>query len=442
MMNHNTDCPMTTARGFRPIRTVIALGLGALWMTPASDLSAQDLQTIGKIDRRTEALDQYLAEDAKIEVLAGGMTWSEGPVWVSDPSALGLGPDESASPQVTSGDARSSTKSTDDKPEQTSQSRSADTNDASEQSGPVGGSSNAVVETTKPDRPGSTSGGVSSPDESATSRGFLLFSDIPRNSVFRWPAEGASESNEGVSLFMRPSGYTGVTKYGAEPGSNGLTLDLTGRLILCEHGDRRVSQLTPGGGKITLVDRYEGKRLNSPNDAVVDSQGRIYFTDPPYGLPERADDPLRTLDFFGVYRLDLDGTLTLLTKQMTRPNGIGLSPDESTLYVAQSDPDNPIWMAFPLQEGNGLGEGRELMNATEFMKEAPGLPDGLVVHSDGTLFASGPGGIYVIRPDGTLIGRIFTGGKVSNCTFDDSESTLYITADDQVCRVRLQQPGS
>lgn len=263
--------------------------------------------------------------------------------------------------------------------------------------------------------------------------GYLLFSDIPRNSIFRW-TEG-----RGVELFMRPSGYTGVAYYGLEPGSNGLAIDSQGRLTLCEHGDRRVSVLTRGGGKLTLADRYEGRRLNSPNDLVFDSGGSIYFTDPPYGLPERADDPRRELDFCGVYRLDPDGTLVLLTKQLTRPNGIGLSPDQQTLYVAQSDPNDPIWMSFPIQADRTLGEGKQIFSAAEQMKEFPGLPDGMAVAADGTIFGSGPGGVYVLTPEGKLLGRILTGGRTSNCGFGASGSTLFITADSQLCRVKLKQ---
>ncbi|UCF16881.1 MAG: SMP-30/gluconolactonase/LRE family protein, partial [Phycisphaerales bacterium] len=142
--------------------------------------------------------------------------------------------------------------------------------------------------------------------------GYLLFSDIPRNSVMKW------KQGEGISLFMKPSGYTGVTDYGREPGSNGLTLDLQGRIIFCEHGDRRISRLEPDGGKKTLADSYSGKRFNSPNDAVVKSNGDIYFTDPPYGLPRQHRDPRRELDFCGVFRLSTSGQVTLLTKEMTR----------------------------------------------------------------------------------------------------------------------------
>ncbi len=213
----------------------------------------------------------------------------------------------------------------------------------------------------------------------------LLFSDIPRNSIFKW-----TPSN-GIELFMNPSGYTGVKYYGLEPGSNGLLRDKQGRLVMCEHGDRRISVLTMGGGKMTLADKYQGKRLNSPNDGVLKSNGDIYFTDPPYGLPEGFNDPRRELDFCGVYRLGTDGSVTLLTKSIERPNGIGLSPDEKTLYVAQSSPTNANWTAFPIKDDGSLGEGKEIHNATERVKKnEPGLPDGLVVDSKGYLWASGP----------------------------------------------------
>ncbi|MEM9364398.1 MAG: SMP-30/gluconolactonase/LRE family protein [Planctomycetota bacterium] len=265
-----------------------------------------------------------------------------------------------------------------------------------------------------------------------TVTGHLLFSDIPRNSIFRF--DGSE-----ISLFMRPSGYTGVSYYGLEPGSNGLTLDPTGRLVCCEHGDRRISVLTEGGGKVTLVDQYQGKRLNSPNDATFDRQGNLYFTDPPYGLPQRADDPRRELDFCGVYRLSAGGELSLLTDELNRPNGIGLSPDEKTLYVAQSDPALPIWTAYSVQADGSLGPQRILGNASGFMKEYPGLPDGLAVHRDGTVFASGPGGIYVMLPSGQLIARLVTGGRTSNCAFSPDFQTLYITADDKLCRVTLKR---
>jgi len=266
--------------------------------------------------------------------------------------------------------------------------------------------------------------------------GYLLFSDIPRNSVYKW-VEG-----EGVSLFMKPSGYTGVADYGAEPGCNGILLDLQGRLVFCEHGDRRVSVLTKHGGKRTLADNYQGKRLNSPNDAVYRSNGDLYFTDPPYGLPKRWDDPLRELDFCGVYRLSTDGELTLLTDEMTRPNGIGLSPDEKTLYVAQSDPNAAIWMAFPIKEDGALGQGRVIHDATDKVNELPGLPDGMAVSQDGHIFATGPGGVYVFDAKGKLLGRISTGERTANCTFGGEDgSILYMAADMYICRIQTGTCG-
>ncbi len=266
--------------------------------------------------------------------------------------------------------------------------------------------------------------------------GHLLFSDIPRNSIFKWTP------GKGISLFMSPSGYTGVTYYGLEPGSNGLILDRESRLVMCEHGDRRVSVLTKDGGKLTLADRYQGKRLNSPNDAALKSNGDIYFTDPPYGLPQRYDDPRRELDHCGVYRIGVDGKLTLLTTALERPNGIGFAPDEKTLYVAQSDPKNAIWMAFPVKEDGTLGEGKVLHDATKFVGDAhPGLPDGLAVDVTGNIWASGPGGVWIFSPDGKVLGKILTGQKTSNCKFGEDGSSLFITADSYLCRVKTKTKG-
>ena len=266
--------------------------------------------------------------------------------------------------------------------------------------------------------------------------GYVLFSDIPRNSVFKW------EEGKGAILWLKPSGYTGVADYGGEPGCNGLILDAKGRLVSCEHGDRRVSVLTKNGGKRTLVDNYKGKRLNSPNDAVFMSNGDLYFTDPPYGLPNRWDDPLRELDFCGVYRLSKDGELTLLTDEMTRPNGIGFSPDEKTLYVAQSDPEAAIWKAFPVKSDGTLGESRIIHDATESVGKLPGLPDGMAVSETGHIFATGPGGVYVFNASEKLLGRISTGERTANCTFGgDDSSILYVAADMYFCRIPTKTRG-
>jgi gluconolactonase len=265
---------------------------------------------------------------------------------------------------------------------------------------------------------------------------YLLFSDIPRNSVMKW------KDGEGISLFLKPAGYTGIADYGREPGSNGLTVDREGRLTLCEHGDRRIARLYWEGGKRTLVDNYQGKRLNSPNDLVFKSNGDLYFTDPPYGLPKRADDPARELDFCGVYRLKPSGELTLLTRDMTFPNGLAFSPDEKMLYVAQSDPNKAIWMAFPVNADGTLGQGRVFKDVTTMVKSLPGLPDGMKVDHQGNLFATGPGGIHVMAPDGTLLGRIETGQATANCAWGNDGSVLYITADKYLCRLRTKTKGA
>ncbi len=264
----------------------------------------------------------------------------------------------------------------------------------------------------------------------------LLFSDIPNNAVMKWTRE------KGVELYLKPAGYTGVAIYGKEPGSNGLILDPQGRLISMEHGDRRVSRLEPGGGKITLVDRYEGKRLNSPNDGVLKSNGDLYFTDPPYGLPKWDADPMRELDFFGVYRL-AGGKLTLLTRELTRPNGIAFSPDEKILYVAQSDPQRAIWMAYPVLADGGIGKGRVFADVTAMVNDKlPGLPDGMKVDRDGNLWATGPGGVHIYAPDGTRLGRLDTGEATANVAWGDDGSTLYITADMYLCRIRTKTRGA
>ncbi|QDV26865.1 SMP-30/gluconolactonase/LRE family protein [Aureliella helgolandensis] len=304
-------------------------------------------QYLGTVERLSPELDSLLEQDAKMEILGSGFTWTEGPVWM---------------------------------------------------------------------------GGA---------EGHLLFSDIPRNSIFQW------SQDSGIRLFMSPSGYTGVTYYGLEPGSNGLLKDLQGRLVMCEHGDRRISVLTEQGGKRTLTDNYQGKRFNSPNDAILKRNGDLYFTDPPYGLPERFTDPHREIDFCGVYRLSPDGTVTLLTKEIERPNGLAFSPDESTLYVAQSHPEHATWTSFPVQADGTLGKGHEFYDATHRVGAELGLPDGMTVDGAGNLWASGPGGIYIFSSEAKLLGRLLTGLATSNCTFGP-EGWLYVTADSHVVRIKTK----
>jgi len=265
--------------------------------------------------------------------------------------------------------------------------------------------------------------------------GRVLFSDVPNNVVHAW------SEKEGLTSFLKPSGYTGPEGgEGREPGANGLAFDAKGRLILCQHGDRRISRLEDGKF-VTLVDRFEGKRFNSPNDLVIAADGSIYFTDPPYGLTKTFDDPGREIGWNGVYRLSPDGRVSVLVKDLRAPNGIGLSPDGRTLYVAQSDPDRPVLMAYELTKDGTVSNGRVFFDTTPLRKNGPGGPDGLKVDHAANVFTTGPGGVVVLSPKGEYLGTIVTGVPTANCGFGDDGSTLYITANDKLCRVRTTTKG-
>lgn len=268
--------------------------------------------------------------------------------------------------------------------------------------------------------------------------GFLLFSDIPNNRI------NVFKEGKGVWTYLKNSGYTGQAKFtGEEPGTNGLFLDPNGFLTMCEHGNRRVTRLNSDRTRTLLATHYQGRRFNSPNDLVWHSNGDLYFTDPPYGLPKRYDDPSRELDWCGVYRLSKEGVITLLTKEMTRPNGIALSPDEKTLYVAQSDSAAAVYKAFPVKEDGTLGPSKVIYDATEWMgkKDRPGAPDGMAIDQEGHLWATGPGGVLVMTPEGKLLGRISTGERTANCCFGGDGSTLYMAADDYLCRIKTNAKG-
>ncbi len=264
--------------------------------------------------------------------------------------------------------------------------------------------------------------------------GYLIFSDVKTNTIFKW------KEGEGITSFLKPSGYTGRGTYSKEPGSNGLTISLDGQIIACEHGDRRVSIMpTEGGGKKTLADSHQGKRFNSPNDVVQKSNGDVYFTDPPYGLAKQEKDPTRETGIFGVYRIAKNGATTLLINDLTRPNGLAFSPDESILYVAQSDPDRAYIMAYPVLKNGILGKGKIFFDATPMSKQGmKGLPDGLKIDDKGNLFTTGPSGVLVISPNGKLLGRIETGQPTANCGWGDDGSTLYITANMYLCRIKTK----
>jgi gluconolactonase len=337
------------------LRTTLLLVavLAFLGRLPFIGADTEPRRTLGAIERLDPRFDKLIGHDARLEVLAGGFDWVEGPVWVPEDG------------------------------------------------------------------------------------GFLLCSDIPKNAVIKW------QEGKGKSVFLKPSGYTGTDDNLREPGSNGLLLDPEGRLVLMEHGDRRVTRLEKDGKKTVLADRYEGKRLNSPNDGVFKSNGDLYFTDPPYGRMVKGQDgfPGVELDFCGVFRLSRDGTLTLLTKEMSKPNGIAFSPDEKTLYVANSDPERAVWMAFDVKEDGTLGAGRVFFDATRWVKTRKGLPDGMKVDQEGNLFATGPGGVFVFTPDGTQLGTLLTGVATSNCNWGNDGSVLYVTCDKDLCRIRTKTKG-
>ncbi len=328
--------------------------------TPAATRAADppEYPAHGEIERLDGGLDAVLAEDARMEILAEGFDWSEGPVW-------------------------------------------------------VGGEKD----------------------------GYVLFSDVPRNTIYRW-----REGQDDATIFLKPAGYTGAKSRGGGLGSNGLGVDEQGRLILCQHGDRRIAYLDapllrPQPSYVTLADRYKGQRLNSPNDLTFHRNGDIYFTDPPHGLMKKYDNPESDLGYAGVFRLDTSGNVTLLTKAVEWPNGIAFSSDYKTLYVGQSDAKAALWRAFDVHDDGTLGAGRIFFDATRFVPDRPGVPDGLKVDQAGHVYATGPGGVLIFDSAGTHLGTLLTGGPTGNCCFGNDGRTLYITADQYLLRIRLKTRG-
>jgi len=309
--------------------------------------------TTGSIERMEAALDAIVSAEAKIEILADGFTWSEGPVWI---------------PELNS----------------------------------------------------------------------VVFSDVPQNKAWRWSEQ------DSLQLYLEPSGMTDPEGISREPGSNGLMIDPQGRLTLCQHGNRQIAYMDaplddPKPNYVTLVDEWEGKRFNSPNDLDFDAEGNLYFTDPPYGLKNMMQDTAKDISFQGVYRLNVDGSLDLLVDTISRPNGIGLSPDGSTLYIANSDPKKAFWLAYDIAEDGSLENARTFYDATALVGEEgeAGLPDGFVVSAEGHIFATGPGGVWIFDANGQPLGKIRTGVPTANCTLDTEESALYMTANNYLMRVKL-----
>lgn len=283
-----------------------------------------------------------------------------------------------------------------------------------------------------------------------TRAGYLLFAEIPSNRIMKWAPGGQA------STFLSPSGYQGKALYGGpESGSNGMTLDKSGRLTVAGHARRnvfRLESLSKGAKLTVLAERYQGKRLSSPNDLVYRADGSLYFTDPPYGLPTQSDkDPLKELPFNGVYRIPGaashpagappdDAKLQLIIKDLTRPNGIAFSPDQKYLYIAVSDPNHKVWMRYDVKAEGTVSNGRVFFNATS--DKAPGLPDGMKVDEKGNIYSAGPGGVWIISPEGRHLGTIKMPEKTANCNWGDADGkTLYITASTSLYRIRLKIPG-
>lgn len=265
----------------------------------------------------------------------------------------------------------------------------------------------------------------------AADQSCLLFSDVPENRVYRW------KDGEGMAVFLEVSGFTGTDYNGRERGSNGLTFDRSGRLVLCQHGDRRVARLTADGKNFeTIVDRCEGKRFSSPNDLCFDRTGNLFFTDPPYGLPS---DTKQETEFNGVYRLGTDGKLSVIDRTLARPNGVALSPDERTLYVGSTEYKEPFIKAYALKADGSVASSRVFFDASELMARTKrrGGFDGMKVDSRGNIWATGPGGVLIFSPDGKHLGTLLTGQPTANCAFGGADGkSLFITANNQLLRIK------
>jgi gluconolactonase len=264
--------------------------------------------------------------------------------------------------------------------------------------------------------------------------GYLLFSDPNANTIYRWSPDGS------VSVFRSKSGYTGfdIGEY-HQPGSNGLTLDRNGLLTINEHGNRRVTRLEKTGKITVLADRYDGKRLNSPNDLVYRSDGTLYFTDPPFGLPKAFDDPRKELPFSGVYMVK-DSQVTLLTKELSGPNGIAFSPDEHYLYVDNWDLKRKVLMRYEVNPDGTIANGKVFYDFTK--DPEPVALDGIKVDEQGDVYVSAPGGVWIISPSGKALGHIVPPEHDANFTFGDEDGkSLYMTASTGLYRLRVDVAG-
>jgi len=270
--------------------------------------------------------------------------------------------------------------------------------------------------------------------------GYLLFTDVPGNTIYKF------KDGEGITPWMTPSGLPGPKPDWADSqGANGLYPLDEKHIILADHGNRKLYKLNiENQEKTILAESFEGKKFNSPNDSVLAKSGIIYFTDPPYGHAKQDESKQKEMSFNGVYALYPDGAIALVDNKLTRPNGIILSPDEKTLYVANSDADadDAKWMAYNIDDNGMPDDRRELLNVKEDVKAgAPGLPDGLAIDSNGNLYATGPGGVLILSPDGERLGLIRTGTAIANCAFGDDGYTLYMTSNNFLARVKTKSKG-
>ncbi len=265
----------------------------------------------------------------------------------------------------------------------------------------------------------------------------LLASDVMKNIIYKWTAE------KGKEVYLQPSGYTQPGTRGHELGSNGLSLDHKGRLLIAQHGDRRIARMDallaqPKPHYVTVAGDYGGKKFNSPNDMSVAADGTIYFTDPPYGLENGVNDPLRELSYHGVYKVK-DGKVTLMTDTLSRPNGIALFPDGKRVLVANSDGNTPYLYVYDIDKKGDFQNGRIFINTRDTYGAEGGAFDGLKIDKKGNVFAAGSGGICVFNSDGKALGRIKITGRTSNCAFADNYKTLFVTADDYLLKIEINR---
>lgn len=262
----------------------------------------------------------------------------------------------------------------------------------------------------------------------------LLFSDVPANVIYQWTPE------DGLSEYLKPAGMTTPHEHDKEPGPNGLILNHQGELVICQHGDHALSIMNapieaPQVKFKVLANEYQGKRLNSPNDVIIDKKGQYYFTDPDYGLAKAED---KELPFNGVFKIDNSGILELLIDTISHPNGLAFSPDEQNLYIANSNHDSPIIYKYRLDHNGDILDGGVFFDFKPLLDRGPGGPDGFKVDSSGNIYTSGPGGVWIISPEGEPLARLITENRVSNCALSKDEKTLFVTNTDKVLQIKLK----